>query len=265
MKFDKFYDFFKGFEDCYVVIGGNAADFWLERDNQTFRATQDYDIVVIFENSNGAFSEKFVSFIKENNYITSEVGKSEDKKKVYYRFQLPKESELGDIPKQIELFSRIPLQYELNLPTETTPLHYEDGPSLSAIGLDDDYYNLLKNCHFKEGSVSVLSIPGLIYFKAKAHLDVQKRVENGETITHRANKTKHFNDVCRLCDLLTNNNDFNATVVPKSCQEDLKKFIDLVENTDQSVYKAKFKNVSGFDLTREDVVNALKSLLPSNA
>ncbi|MDR7925282.1 hypothetical protein RIU76_11380 [Latilactobacillus sakei subsp. sakei] len=81
MKFDKFYDFFKGFEDCYVVIGGNAADFWLERDNQTFRATQDYDIVVIFENSNGAFSEKFVSFIKENNYITSEVGKSEDKKK----------------------------------------------------------------------------------------------------------------------------------------------------------------------------------------
>ncbi len=46
MLFHKFFDFFEGYEDCYVIIGGNAAAIWLAQDHQDFRATQDYDMVV---------------------------------------------------------------------------------------------------------------------------------------------------------------------------------------------------------------------------
>lgn len=262
MKFDKFFQYFSDFNDSYVIIGGNAAAFWIERDQQSFRATQDYDMVVIFENQSADFSKRFIQFIEENKYEISEYGTDETKKKAYYRFRLPRINEINDVPKQIELFSRKPLDYILKEPTATTPLHYDDGPSLSAIILDDDYYQLLKECQSKVGNVSVLSVPGLIFFKAKAHLDIQERLQNGEKISHSANKSKHFNDVCRLCGLLTPDENFDPKLVPQSCRNDLRQFIKLVENFTSRDFRKRLKNVSKeFDLSRDDVLEALNSLL----
>lgn len=102
------------------------------------------------------------------------------------------------------------------------PLHFATGPSLSAIVLNDDYYSLLKQCQQKIGHVSILSVPGLIYFKAKAHLDIRQRLANGDKLRHRANKNKHYKDVCRLCDLIIENQTFDSKVVPRTCQNDLK-------------------------------------------
>ncbi|KZU76880.1 hypothetical protein IMAU70092_01722 [Lactiplantibacillus plantarum] len=61
MLFHKFFDFFEGYEDCYVIIGGNAAAIWLAQDHQDFRATQDYDMVVIFEIVNWAFHKSLMT------------------------------------------------------------------------------------------------------------------------------------------------------------------------------------------------------------
>ncbi len=262
LKFDKFFDYFKEYEDCYVIIGGNATAFWLEQDQQVFRATKDYDMVVIFENTTDDFAKEFSEFILENGYLRCEVGGDEDKKKVYYRYRLDSEHQVKDVPKEIELFSRKPMNYLLDTPTETTPLHYEDGPSLSAIILDDDYYLLLKECQEKIGNVSVLSIPGLIYFKAKAHLDVRQRIQSGKKITHRADKIKHFKDVCLLCSLLSSEND-SIGEIPESCQSDLKAFIQIVEAEPNKIFKQRFRSNRDFDLSQSDVLDALNSLLPN--
>lgn len=263
VKFDKFFDYFEEYEDSYVVIGGNATAFWLEQDRQNFRMTKDYDIVVIFEQSTDEFSEKFSSFISENHYQRCEVGRDEEKKKVYYRYRLDPEHPSEEVPQEIELFSRKPMGYLLEETlTETTPLHYEDGPSLSAIILDDDYYQLLKECQEKIGNISVLSVPGLIYFKARAHLDVKKRVENGEKINHRANKTKHFNDVCRLCSLVSDESRVNGTI-PDSCQSDLREFIELVDAVPDRDFRLRFKAEHDFELSKMDVLDTLYSLLPN--
>ncbi|WP_125763987.1 hypothetical protein [Levilactobacillus mulengensis] len=261
MKFDKFFTYFREYTDCYVIIGGNAAAFWLEQDQQDFRATQDYDMVVIFESTTDDFAKHFRAFILENHYFVCETGTDTNKQKVYYRYKLNPQTGNDDVPKQIELFSRIPLKYQLDLPTETTPLHYEEGPSLSAIVLDDNYYQLLKNCQELVGDVSVLSIPGLIFFKAKAHLDIVQRLSEGKKISHRADKSKHFKDVCRLCDLLSREESFKIASVPVACQNDLRSFITIVESETDKDFKQRFRADLGFDLGRGDVVAALNTLL----
>ena len=46
---DTFIDFFKGYEDHYVLIGGAACSLWLKEQGLPFRATKDLDLVVIVE------------------------------------------------------------------------------------------------------------------------------------------------------------------------------------------------------------------------
>lgn len=45
----KFKEYFKGFEDQYVIIGGTACDVIMENEELPFRATKDIDIVLIVE------------------------------------------------------------------------------------------------------------------------------------------------------------------------------------------------------------------------
>ena len=46
---DRFRDYFRGFTDQYVLIGGAACDISYENNNVDFRATRDLDIVLIVE------------------------------------------------------------------------------------------------------------------------------------------------------------------------------------------------------------------------
>ena len=66
--------------------------------------------------------------------------KSKDERK-YYRFMKP---EKADFPYQIELFSRNPDLMDLDEETYLTPIPTDDDlSSLSAILLDDDFYNYM--------------------------------------------------------------------------------------------------------------------------
>lgn len=74
----------------------------------------------------------------------------------------------------IELFSR--RQFKLNELNGLTPIHIDDEvSSLSAILLDDDYYQILLEGKIVERGLSVLRPEYLILFKAKACLDLRAR------------------------------------------------------------------------------------------
>ncbi|MFC6259776.1 hypothetical protein [Levilactobacillus fujinensis] len=252
---ETFFDYFKDYTDCYVIIGGNAASILLAEEGVSFRSTQDYDMVVLFEKTTDDFSNTFMNFIKEYDYAITDQGTKENKRKNYYRFRR-RDGTKTDVPKMVELFSRKPINYELHeVPSEITPLHYDEGPSLSAIILNDDYYETLKLGVRLEGNMPLLATPYLILFKARAHLDILKRVMENKHIGHRADKTKHFKDVCRLTSILTLG-DYDAGPIPETVLNDLREFIKITENTEPTRFK-----IIDSSLNKAEVVASLQELL----
>lgn len=91
----------------------------------------------------------------------------------FYRFSHPSSN---CFPAMIELFTRklenIDLKYSHNL----TPLSFEEEiSSLSAILLNDDYYEFMKTGIRVVDGLSILDATHLIPFKIKAWLDLKKR------------------------------------------------------------------------------------------
>ena len=81
----------------------------------------------------------------------------------------------------IEIFSKNPDFIILEDDTVLTPLLIDDEiSSLSAILLNEAYYELLKTGQKMVDGIPVLSPTCLIPFKAKAWLDLKERKLNGE-------------------------------------------------------------------------------------
>ena len=75
------------------------------------------------------------------------------------------------------------------------PIHIDNSiSSLSAILLNESYYNFLINGTGVTDGMSVLNAEHIIPFKAKAWLDLTERKANGEHVDSRDIK-KHKNDV----------------------------------------------------------------------
>lgn len=133
---NKFRKFFAEYESNYVLIGGTACAIIFDEVGESFRATKDLDIVLIVENISEEFGKKLWEFIKSAGYVV-EAGKE---KKCFYRFKNPQNH---DYPQMIELFSR---NQNILLPKDVhlIPIHVSDEiSSLSAILLNDDYYNFM--------------------------------------------------------------------------------------------------------------------------
>lgn len=136
--FSTFKEYFKGFENQYVVIGGTACDLIMESEELPFRATKDLDIVLIVESITSEFGRRFWEYVKEADYqhINKSTGEAQ-----FYRFSYPKSK---DYPYMIELFSRNPYYIWLTEDAIITPLPMEEEvSSLSAILLNQAYYELL--------------------------------------------------------------------------------------------------------------------------
>ena len=80
---DTFRDFFVGFENQYVLIGGAACDILFSGNEGQFRATRDLDIVLIVEALTPEFGEKLWEFIKLGQYRNKATGSG---KPQFYRF-----------------------------------------------------------------------------------------------------------------------------------------------------------------------------------
>lgn len=214
---DTFKHFFKDHQSHYVLIGGAACDvIFSEEEESSFRATKDLDVVLIVEALTPEFGKHFWSFIQAGDY--EHTGKSTGAPQ-FYRFDKPKNE---DFPFMIELFSRTNFELK-NAESYLTPLPInEEVSSLSAILLDEDYYQMLLQGRKSVGGIMVLSELYLIPFKAKAWLDLTERKAKN---LHAPSKDikKHKNDVTRLASLLVGSEQCQ---LPAGVQEDMKRFMD---------------------------------------
>lgn len=191
---NKFKEFFAQYENNYVLIGGTACAIIFDEIGEDFRATKDLDIVLIVENINDEFGKKLWDFIKNAGYEV-EFGQE---KKCFYRFKNPKNN---DFPKMIELFSR---NQNISLPKDIhlIPIHVSDEiSSLSAILLNDDYYQCMLAGKRVIDGISVLDEKYLIPFKAKAWCELVERNKQGEEGQSRHIR-KHCKDIASLVRLL---------------------------------------------------------------
>lgn len=218
--FTKFKEKFQGFEDQYVVIGGTACNLLMENEDMSFRATKDVDIVLIVESITAEFGKAFWEYIKEAEYEHKNKGTGNAQ---FYRFTSPKSKEY---PIVIEIFSKKPEFIALGETAVLTPLPIDDEiSSLSAILLNDAYYDLLKNGQVILDGIPVLKEVCLIPFKAKAWLDLTERKEKGESVDSK-NIKKHKNDVFRLSQLIT---EESRQALNEEIEADMKRFLNEME------------------------------------
>ena len=133
-----------------------------------------------------------------------------------------------------------------------TPLPMdEDISSLSAILLDDDYYEFLKQGKVTVDGVTVLDAAYLIPFKAKAWMDLTDRKAAGEHVDSK-NIKKHKNDVFRLTELI----DPTAKIVaPKGVYADIQEFVLRMKNETVDI-----KQLGLVGRTKEKILEELKAM-----
>lgn len=188
---DKFKGYFKNYTGQYTFIGGTACDVILGNLGEDFRATKDLDMVLILEELSEEFANTFIQFVEDGGYEHIDKGTGENQ---FFRFSKPRDT---SFPHMIELFSRKP-DYLNSLVGRLSPIHISDDIiSLSAILLDDEYYEILKAGVTIVDGISVLDLEHIVLFKMKAWLDLSKRRENGEAVDSK-NIKKHKNDIFRL-------------------------------------------------------------------
>lgn len=215
---DTFREYFRGFENQYVLIGGAACDILFANNEGQFRATRDLDMVLIVEALTPEFGEKFWEFVEAGQYRNKATSAG---KPQFYRFAKP---EKEAYPKMIELFART--DFELKEMDGLTPIHIDDEvSSLSAILLNEDYYNVLLAGREVVQELSVLRPEYLILFKAKAYLDLCDRKEKGENVDSRDIR-KHKNDILRIAVEFVLE---SVTTLPTTVIKDMEQFIIRLE------------------------------------
>lgn len=221
---------FKDFTDNYIIIGGTACDIIIDSVGLTPRATKDIDIILVIEALSPEFVAHFWEFIKQGDYDIKE--KSEEDRK-YYRFQKP---QVEEFPFQIELFSRIPDLLDLDEGTHLTPIPVDtEISSLSAILMDDDYYNFTIQHSQLENGIHLANTEALIGLKAKAFLDYKTRKENGEKIDDKQLR-KHKMDIFRLLLVLTPEDNFT---IAENIKSNISNFVEIVKDDlpDKQIFK----------------------------
>lgn len=214
---ERFKEWFKENEGQYTIIGGTACDILMSDAGLDFRATKDIDIVIIVEAVDAEFGRRFWEFIKMAGYqhCNKNTGVPQ-----FYRFTHPISS---DYPIMIELFRRRLEKIILPEDAVLTPLPIDDDiSSLSAILLNDEYYEFMKQGKVTVAGITVLDAAYLIPFKAKAWLDLIDRKDAGEHVDSK-NIRKHKNDVFRLTELLDTS---KKILTPPGVLKDIKVFIE---------------------------------------
>ena len=208
---DSFIEKFRDYSDCYTVIGGAAGDILMSEAGLGFRATKDIDMILIMEARYQEFAKVFWEYIKEGGY---KCGWKNSDRVHFYRFTEPR----SGYPVMIELFSREP-DYVKQVPEGIVPLHIDDDiSSLSAIMLNDDYYQFMLAGRKTVNEISILAAEYLIPFKMYAWLDLKDRKAKGEHVNERDLK-KHKYDVFRLLQIADRSKQVSITGLVKEKTE----------------------------------------------
>ena len=242
---DSFREKFKEYTDYYTVIGGTACDILLTEADLAFRATKDIDMILIMEDNFPEFASVFWEYIKEGGY---KCGWKNAESMHFYRFTDGK----SGYPAMIELFSRKP-GYHLEIEEGIIPIHIdEDISSLSAILLNDDFYEFMKNGRRVVNGIGVLGAEYLIPFKMYAWINLLERKRKGEHVNERDLK-KHKYDVFRLLQIV------DATTKVESIgivTDSIHKYIEEISAVDESEVRLQqmglpFDRNQGVDLLKD--------------
>lgn len=240
---EKFKEFFADYTDQYVLIGGAACDILFSNNFVDFRVTKDLDIVLIVEALTRDFAEKFWKFIRTGNYINRAKSNGNPQ---FYRFEKPQSE---GYPSMLELFSRT--EWNLNTDSVLTPIHIDDSiSSLSAILLDESYYEALLEGRDVINGISILKPEWIIPFKVKAWLDLQNKKEQNIPIDSK-NIRKHRNDVLRIVSELA----LSPVKLPNKVKEDMKIFIEQFSVTDTELKSLKLSNIHS-----SEIIQLLKNI-----
>lgn len=236
---EKFKETFREYKDCYTIIGGAACDILMSHENLDFRATKDIDMIVILEDNFKDFTKVFWQYIKEAKY---KCGWKNENNTHFYRFTNPKPG----YPVMIELFSR-KLDDSFQVEHNIIPIHIDnDTYSLSAILLNDDFYNFMLEGRKTVDDISLLSEEYLIPFKMYAWLDLTEKRKNGEFVKSTDLK-KHKYDVFRLLQLVNIGKIIKTNGLVK---ESIEKFIVAMNQEELHLEQLKlpFSKQEGIDM-----------------
>lgn len=194
---DVFQGWFAAYTDQYVLIGGTAATLTMEEAGLAFRATKDLDIVLHVEALTPAFGEAFWKFVEAGGYEIRQA--SDTGKPIFYRFQKPADHRY---PAMVELFARAPDGLQPAEGSQLAPIPLDEAvSSLSAILLDEAYYEFIMAGRREVDGLPWVGEDRLIPLKAIAWLDLSARKEAGAKVDAK-DVRKHLNDVLRLSQLL---------------------------------------------------------------
>lgn len=219
---DMFRTWFGKFPDQYVLIGGTAASLVMNEAGVDFRQTKDFDVVLHVEVLSSEFVATFWEFVREGGY---EIRQAEDTGKPrLFRFLKPAQE---DFPYMIELFARAPDNIEIASGSTLTPIPADElVSSLSAILLDDEYYDFIFANRRVVDGLPVITEVGLIPLKAQAWLNLSAAKEAGAAINSRDIR-KHFNDIVTLVRLLQPG---LSVSVSTKIKEDLARLMELTRH-----------------------------------
>lgn len=232
---EKFKEYFEDHTNQYVFIGGTACDILMNELGVPFRATKDLDIVLIVEVLDASFGDTFWKFIEDGGYTHREKSTGNNQ---FYRFTAPEDT---TYPKMIELFSKQANNFDLVVKNGLTPIHIDDSIiSLSAILLNDVYYDLLVKGKRTVDGYSIIEIETVILFKIKAWLDMKQRKDDEEHIDSK-NIKKHKNDIFRLLANVIPSSQFE---IAEEIESDIKQFIELIDDDRPDLKNLGIRNTS---------------------
>ena len=223
---EKFKEYFTGFEDHYVIIGGTACDIALRDTGMRPRATDDIDMILIIERMTPDFGQRFWDFIGAGEYQTRQ-RKRGDKEPVteLFRFINPQEG----FPVQIELMSKHPDVLPEPKGFYLTPIPIGDEvSSLSAILLDEEYYlHTIENSIVNDG-IRLANPLSLMCLKVIAFLNLTEEKKTNPAVRSGDIK-KHRDDVFKL--LAMRIDPFTPVELSPKMKECLEKFINSIEQS----------------------------------
>lgn len=127
----------------------------------------------------------------------------------------------------------------------------EEISSLSAILLNDDYYEFLKQGRSFVTEITVLDALHLIPFMVKAWLDLSDRRASGEQVDSK-NIRKHKNDVFRLTGLLSRDHE-PLVPLPYTVRNDMNLFFERIKSEDLNL-----KQLGIHGMTKDEIIDQLR-------
>lgn len=239
-----FQQYCKDLEEMYVVVGGFATVMLLDEGlgDGHGKATHDIDLVLLTTCSI-EMSQRIKQYVQEGKY---EIQKGNKDQYHYYRFVKP---EIEGFAKEIELFASNENDLKLDDSQRIIPIDPEEGLySLSAIMLDPEYFEMIKNNITMSVVAPCTNTQATIMLKMSAFFDLKARNDN--------KWKKHRQDILKLSLLLTGEERLQMT---GRMVEDFESFMTHLEkDVDQKMIKTILNGMVTVD--KEHTLETLKKV-----